>query len=165
MAAAAWALAIAGCSSGEAAPDCVPATDTAGGQKVVIETTPLPKDDAAQRNNDWCRVCVMGERFASCQRVYGVTAEEPRDKIKERARVKACEDAGYPAAACPQKAIIGTICKGDPPPAGSQDPAKAIQTLFQQLNPPPGGAAAPGDAKPAGAQAPAAGEAPAPVLE
>ena len=99
----------------------------------------------------------MGPKgFASCQRVYGDTKDEPRDKVRERARVKACLDAGFKADACPPNAVIGIVCKGDPPAANAGDPAKILQGMYQQLNPQPaqsGSSAVP----PAGA--------PKPVLE
>jgi hypothetical protein len=134
---AALAAALAGCSSEKKEADCVPAVggDAAGKAKIV--STPLFVDpQAGKKNNDWCRACVMGTKgYASCQRVFGDTPDEPRDKIRERARIKACVDSGYTETNCPAGAIIGQSCKGDPPPPGSMDPGAALQNLYQKLNP------------------------------
>jgi hypothetical protein len=137
-AALAVAAGLASCSSEKKEPDCVPApaADTAKTEK--YEMTRLNIDAVGKKDNDWCRACVMGpKRYASCQRVYGDTPTEPRDAIRERARIKACLDSGFPAGICPANATIGITCKGDPPPPGAGNPGKALQDMFNQLNPAP----------------------------
>ena len=155
IAAVAAALVLPACSSEKKEPDCVPAADTKAQAGKKYEVTPLLTENMGKKDNDWCRACIMGPKaFASCQRVYGDTKTEPREKIRERARAKACVDSGFPADACPVSATIGIVCKGDPPPANSGDPAKILQDMYQQMNPPPAkagstGAPPPGDKKPA----------------
>lgn len=137
------ALAAGGCSSKEKEPDCVPAIGAPEAPKPGVVSRPLVVGDAAdKKNNDWCRACVMGPKgYASCQRVYGDTPDEPRDRIRERALKRACADSGYAGEACPAQAVIGQSCKGDPPPPGAMAPGDALQNLYQKLN--PGGAVPP----------------------
>jgi hypothetical protein len=148
----AWALALPSCSSESKQPDCVPADGAQPKKGGTYEMTPLKVEDADKKNNDWCRACVMGpNRFASCQRVYGDTPTEPREAIRERARIKACVDSGFKADACPAAATIGIACKGDPPPPNAGNPAKILQDMYQQMNPAqanPKGAAPPSPADP-----------------
>lgn len=147
------ALALPACSSEKKEPDCVPAAEPkrlAEGQK--IEMTPLQIDSAEKEKLDWCRACIMGPKgYASCQRVYARTPTEPREEVRKRAREKACVDSGFPADACPTTAEIGIVCKGDPPPPNSGDPAKALQNMYQKLNPPPAGAPSAGAPEKSGA--------------
>jgi len=140
---AALASFLASCSSDEKEPDCVPAPVADSAKKPKIVSTPLFIDDqAGKKDNDWCRACVMGNKgYASCQRIYGDTPTEARDAIKERARIKACVDSGYTAENCPPTAMIGMVCKGDPPPANAPAPGAILQDLYRSLN--PGGAVPP----------------------
>jgi hypothetical protein len=155
LAAGVAALAAAACSSEKAQPDCVPAPASKPAEKgAKYEMTPLGGLDAEKKDNDWCRACVMGPKgYASCQRVYGDTPTEAREVIRVRARDKACADAGFPKDACPASATIGIVCKGDPPPPNAGDPAKILQGMYKQLNPPPA-PSAPAGAPPASAPAP-----------
>jgi hypothetical protein len=125
------------CSSEKKQPDCAPAAGQSATPQPKVETTPLVIDaQAGKKDNDWCRVCALGNKgYASCQRVYGDTPTEAREAIKERARKKACVDAGFTAENCPASAIIGTACKGDPPPAGAASMGDALQDLYRNLNP------------------------------
>jgi len=134
----AWALALPSCSSEKKEPDCVPAEGAQPANAAKYEMTPLNVENQDKKNNDWCRACVMGpKRFASCQRVYGDTPTEPREAIRERARIKACVDSGFPAGACPAGSTIGIACKGEPPPANAGNPADILQDMYKQMNPPP----------------------------
>jgi hypothetical protein len=145
----AWALPLPSCSSESKQPDCVPADGAQTKKGATYEMTPLVIGNADKKNNDWCRACVMGpNRFASCQRVYGDTPTEPRDAIRERARIKACVDSGFKADACPTGATIGIACKGDPPPPNAGNPAKILQDMYKQMNPPPVGTGSTGTAPP-----------------
>jgi hypothetical protein len=66
-------------------------------------------------DDDWCRACVMGPS---------------REALKESSKEKACDDAGFEKGGCPDKAVLGITCKGDKPPPGSEDAAKAMQAVF-----------------------------------
>jgi hypothetical protein len=155
VALAAAALVLPACSSEKKEQDCVPATGAKPEAGKKMEMTPLLVENQGKKDNDWCRACIMGPKgYASCQRVYGDTPTEPRDGIRERARVKACVDSGFPKDACPASATIGIACKGDPPPPSAGNPGKILQDMYKQLNPPPAGTGSsqlptPGDAKPA----------------
>lgn len=152
---AAAALALPACSSEKKEPDCVPAADAKPEAGKKYEVTPLVTGDKDKKDNDWCRACIMGPKgYASCQRVYGDTPAEPREKVRARARAKACVDSGFPADACPETATIGIVCKGEPPPPNAGDPAKILQGMYQQLNPPPAKAGSAGAPPPAGDKKP-----------
>jgi hypothetical protein len=82
-------------------------------------------------DDDWCRACVMGPKgWASCQTVYAKSKGESREALKESSKEKACDDAGFEKGGCPDKAVLGITCKGDKPPPGSEDAAKAMQAVF-----------------------------------
>lgn len=151
VAVAATALALPSCSSEKKEPDCVPAADAKPEKGQKVEVTPLLVGNQDKKDNDWCRVCIMGPKgYASCQRVYGDTKAEPREPIRERARVKACVDAGFPADACPTTAVIGIVCKGDPPPPNAGNPAAILQDMYKQMNPPPANTGSTGAPPPGG---------------
>ena len=140
LAAVALAAAITGCSSKgtEGDKDCVdppPEAVEQAKKTVQIERIGLGRaGDEDKESKDWCRACVMSTRgYASCQRVYAKSPDEGRDSLRARAREKACLDAKYPKDACPDKAVINLLCKGDPPPAGTPDPGTALQNLYKAM--------------------------------
>lgn len=153
----ALALAIAGCSSkgAEGDKECVdppPEAVEKAKKSVKVERFGLGKaGDEDKESKDWCRACVMSmQGYASCQRVYAESPDEGRDSLRARARDKACLDAKYPKDACPAKAVINVLCKGDPPPPGTPDPGTALQNLYKAMGggQPAGGAPAGADVKP-----------------
>jgi len=80
--------------------------------------------------SDWCRTCVMGPKgWASCQTVYAQNDKEARDSVKARSLEQACLDSGFEKGVCPEKALISSRCKGDPPPTRGGAP-KALQKAF-----------------------------------
>ncbi|MFO8072673.1 MAG: hypothetical protein R6V85_12450 [Polyangia bacterium] len=134
--AAAFSIAIWGCSSSEKSePDCVRPDAATARKQVKIERFGLGR--AGQRDKselDWCRACVMSDLgYASCQRVYAREKGEERESIRARARKKACRDAKLSEDECTAEKIISVLCKGDPPPEGTPSPSDALQNLYQAL--------------------------------
>jgi hypothetical protein len=107
------------CSAEQVVPEC-PAESPA------MKTTVLQKPD---RDGDWCRACVMGAKWASCQTARAENMIVKRDVLQARALERACQDAGFEKDKCPATAILSTICRGDKKPSGST-PSKALQKAF-----------------------------------
>ena len=112
-------LLLAACEVKKEAPEC-PA------EEPEANTTVLKK---SHRHGDWCRACVMGQQWASCQTVRAESESDGRAVLKARALERACNDAGYKKGDCPEAAIISRICKGDDKPGDSAS-AEALQRVF-----------------------------------
>lgn len=99
-----------GCKQEE--PECIPS----GKKNIVeVEKSPLPKikTKKKQKDLDYCKACVRSATgFFSCQTAWEKTGEK-RVAIKERAKAKACQDAGYKEGECPSSAVLLQQCKGD----------------------------------------------------
>ena len=121
----------AGCWN-KAEPECEAPAPVAAKKKT--ERKPLQAINVSaqeKRDKDWCRACVMGPKgWASCQTAYAFEESETRESLKGRAREKACDDAGFEKNACPDKAVLAVLCKGEDPPSGSENVAKALQSAF-----------------------------------
>ncbi len=116
-----WLIA---CSAEKEAPECAP-------EKPAVKTTILKT--SANKDADWCRVCVMGAKWASCQTARAEDKAVTRDVLRVRALERACEDAGFEKDKCPPQAILSRICRGEPASDGA-DSSKALQkALFDNL--------------------------------
>ena len=129
---------LAACSKKDAELDCVepepPATQKK--QSVTRKKLGATKGGGARKAGaDWCRACVFGPKgWASCQVAYAENQGEDRQAIKDRAREKACDDAGFAKGKCPTQAVKAITCKGDKAGAKTKDPAKELQKLFFPKN-------------------------------
>ena len=131
---AAIALTLACSSDKPAAPADCPDAAAPAAQVERFNLGRAGEDPAEKKDADWCRACVWSDSgFASCQRVYAGSGDEDREALRRRARAKACEDAGYPADACPDSKVIALLCKGDPPPRGTKTPGAALQNLYKKM--------------------------------
>jgi hypothetical protein len=111
-----WLIA---CSSEKEAPECLP-------EEPATKTTILKKPKG---DGDWCRACVMGAKWASCQTARAENTAVKREMLQARALERACQDAGFEKDKCPETAILSRICRGDSRP----DEAKATKTLQKAL--------------------------------
>ncbi|MCP4676669.1 MAG: hypothetical protein GY854_14390 [Deltaproteobacteria bacterium] len=121
------------CSSKkDEAADCVDPPAAQKKQVVTRENLGVTKGAGGRKAGaDWCRACVFGPKgWASCQVAYAENEGENRQAVKDRARQKACDDAGFAKGKCPQEAVKAMTCKGDKPGKKSKDPAKELQKLF-----------------------------------
>jgi hypothetical protein len=154
----------AACGGGEEEVDCVPAEKPAPKpeKKAKVVKRVLNPQAMANPDGNWCRACVMGPRgYASCQKVYEQNSDEELASIRRRARTKACLDAGFKDdSSCPDAAIIGLTCKGDPPPPNATDPSTALQQLFYGKKGPPADGSGKSPVEPAAEADPAAGAPP-----
>ena len=107
------------CSAEKDAPEC-PADEPASNTKILKK---------ANREGDWCRVCVMGQKWASCQTARAESETEERAVLEARAVERACTDAGYKKEDCTESVIISKICKGESKPRSSGS-AEALQKVF-----------------------------------
>ncbi len=124
---------LAACSSKkDEAVDCVDPPAAQKKQSGTREKLGVAKGVGVRKAGaDWCRACVFGPKgWASCQVAYAENQGEDRQAVRDRARQKACDDAGFAKGKCPADAVKAMTCKGDKPGAKVKDPAKALQKLF-----------------------------------
>jgi hypothetical protein len=107
------------CSPEEKEPECLP-------EKPAVKTTILKKPDI---DGDWCRACVMGAEWASCQTARAEDTNVKREVLQARALERACADAGFEKDKCPETAILSRTCRGDSRPDGT-NASKALQKAF-----------------------------------
>ncbi len=115
-----WLIA---CSSEQKAPEC-PA------EEPPTKTTVLKKPE---RDGDWCRACVMGAKWASCQTARAEKTTVKRDVLLTRALERACQDAGFEKDRCPEAAVLSSICRGDDKPTGTSTPGALKKAFFDNL--------------------------------
>ena len=84
----------------------------------------------------WCRSCVVGPAgYMSCQTVRQKMTTETKDETRDRARLAACKDAGFPEGTCPSSGVISVTCKGDPPPEDKTAAGKAMLNALKSSGP------------------------------
>ena len=107
------------CTAEKDEPEC-PTDEPVSNTKILKKAKP---------DGDWCRVCVMGRKWASCQTARAENEKEQRAVLEARAVERACSDAGYKKEDCTESVIISRICKGERKPRSAES-AEALQKVF-----------------------------------